>query len=80
MEDHFDAIPVQYRTERLGRMRDLITQIEAEQECCRKLFLKLDTGFGDQSDIEELQKTAVWLYRNLATYKKLHSSSIEGVV
>jgi len=80
MEDPFNGTTFSFRTDRLGRMRDLITQIKADQECCRKLLLKLDTGRGDQSDIEELQRTTAWLHRNLAIYKKIQSSSIEGVV
>lgn len=80
MEDFFNSNTSSFRMDRLGRMRDLITQIKTDQECCRKLLLKLDTGLGDQSDIEELQRIMAWLDRNLAIYKKLLSTGIEGVV
>lgn len=80
MEDPFNSIFFSFTMDRLGRMRDLITQIKADQECCRKLLLKLDTGLADQLDIEELQRTTAWLNRNLVIYKNLSSMSIEGVV
>ena len=80
MEDPFNGTTFSFRTDRLGRMRDLITQIKADQECCRKLLLKLDTGRGDQSDIEELQRTTAWLHRNLAIYKKIQSSGVSTQV
>jgi hypothetical protein len=56
MEDHFDAIPVQYRMERLGRMRDLIMQIEADYKRYRFLKQMVDAGIGELSSPSCLKK------------------------
>ena len=55
MEDHFDAIPVPYRTERLGRMRDLIMQIEADYK--RYRFLKQMVDAGIAANVEQVQES-----------------------
>lgn len=79
MEDHFDAILVQYRTERLGRMRDLIMQIEADYK--RYKFLKqiVDAGIGDNSDMAELHRREAWMKRSMTTFRRLNAISIEGI-
>ena len=79
MDDPFDTIPVPYRTERLGRVRGLIIQIEADYKCCRNVMQRLKMGNEDQLDIEELQKSLVWLRRDVIEYSKMNSMSIEGV-
>ena len=79
MEDHFNTIPVQYRTERLGRLKDLITQIEADYK--RHKFLKqmVDAEIGDNSAMEELHRMEVWIKRDMTAYRRLNAMSIEGV-
>ena len=79
MEDHFDAIPVPYRTERLGRMRDLIMQIEADYKRYKFLKQRVDTGIGDNSDMEELCKREAWMKRSMTTFRRLNAMSIEGI-
>ena len=80
MEDQFDTIPVPYRTERLGRMRDLIMQIEADYKCYKHLKQKVGAGIGDSSDIEELHKMKAWMMRDMAAYRRLSAISIEGIM
>ena len=79
MEDHFDAIPVPYRTERLNRMRDLIMQIEEDYK--RYKFLKqiADAGIGNDFDIEELHRREAWMKRSMTTFRRLNAMSIEGI-
>ena len=79
MEDHFNTIPVPYRTERLGRLRDLITQIEADYK--RHIFLKqrVNAEIGANSDMEELHRMEVWMKRDMTAYKRLNAVSIEGI-
>jgi hypothetical protein len=79
MEDHFDAIPVPYRTERLGRMRDLIMQIEADYSRYKYLKQMVDAGSGDHSDMEELQRREAWMKRSMNTFRRLNAMSIEGI-
>ena len=79
MEDHFDKIPVQYRTERLGRLRDLITQIEADYKRHKFLKQRVDAEIGDNSDMEELHRMEVWMKRDMTAYRRLSVISIEGV-
>jgi hypothetical protein len=79
MEDHFDAIPVQYRTERLGRMRDLIMQIEADYKRYNFLKQMVDAGIGDNSDMEELYRRKAWMKRSMTTFIRLNAMSIEGI-
>ena len=79
MEDHFDAIPVPYRTERLGRMRDLIMQIEADYSRYKFLKQRVDAGIGDNSDMEEIGKREAWMNRNMTTFRRLNAMSIEGI-
>lgn len=80
MEDHFDAIPVPYRTERLGRMRDLIIQIEADYKRYESLRQIADAGRGNRSDMEELLKREAWMKRNMTIFRRLNAMSIEGVM
>ena len=79
MEEDFDAIPAAYRTERLGRMRDLIMQIEADYK--RYKFLKqiADAGIGNDFDIEELHRCEAWMKRSMTTFRRLNVMSIEGI-
>jgi hypothetical protein len=79
MEDHFDFIPVPYRTERMGRMRDLIIQIKADYKRYKHLKQKIDAGIGDSSDMEELNIRESWIKRDMTVYKRLNAMSIEGV-
>ena len=79
MEDHFDAIPVQYRTERFGRMRDLIMQIEADYSRYKFLKPMVDAGIGDNSDMEELHRREAWMKRSMTTFRRLNAMSIEGI-
>lgn len=79
MEDHFDTIPVPYRTERLGRMRDLIMQIEADYSRYKYLKQMVDAGNGDHSDMEELQRREAWMKRSMTTFRRLNAMSIEGI-
>jgi hypothetical protein len=68
MEDHFDDIPVQYRTERLGRMRDLITQIEADYKRYETLRKITDAGSGSKPESEELNRRVTWMKRNMLAF------------
>ena len=79
MEEDFDAIPAAYRTERLGRMRDLIMQIEADYK--RYKFLKQisDTGISNDFDMEELHRREAWMKRSMTTFRRLNALSIEGI-
>ena len=79
MDDPFDTIPVPYRTERLGRARDLVMQIEADYAYQRDIMQRLEAGNANQSDIEELQKSLAWLKRDMMEYSEMNSISIEGV-
>lgn len=79
MEDHFDKIPVQYRTERLGRLRGLITQIEADYKRCNYLKQKTHLRVSDHSEIEEMLKMETWIKRDMTIYKRLNAVSIEGI-
>jgi len=79
MEDHFNTIPVQYRTERLGRLRDLITQIEADYKRHKFLKQRVDAEIGDNSAMEELHRMEVWMKRDMITYRRLNVVSIEGI-
>ena len=79
MEDHFDAIPVQYRTERFCRMRDLIMQIEADYSRYKFLKQRVDAGIGDNSDMEEIGKREAWMKRSMITFRHLNAMSIEGI-
>ena len=79
MEDHFDNIPVSYRTQRLGRLRDLITQIEADYQRYKFLKQKIDAGSGDNSYMEELHRMESWMKRDMTAYRRLNSVSIEGI-
>jgi len=79
MEDHFDTIPVQYRTERLGRLRDLIMQIEADYKRYESLKQIADAERGNRSDMEELHRRESWMKRNMTTFMRLNAMSIEGV-
>jgi hypothetical protein len=79
MEDQFDTIPVPYRTERLGRMRELIIQIEADCKRYEDLKQKIEAGIGDSSDIEELHRMKAWMNRDMTAYRRLNAISIEGI-
>ena len=79
MEDHFDKIPVPYRTERLGRMRELIMQIEADYKRYKFLKQKADAGIGNDFDIEELHRREAWMKRSMTTFRRLNAMSIEGI-
>jgi hypothetical protein len=79
MEDLSDTIPVPYRTERLGRMRDLIIQIEADYKRYKFLKQKVDAGIGDNYDMEELRRTEIWMKRDITAYRRLNTVSIEGI-
>jgi hypothetical protein len=79
MEDPFDIIPVPYKAERLGRMRDLVIQIEADYRRFVALKRKIDAGLGENSNREELLRVSVWLKINITTYRRLNAMSIEGV-
>jgi hypothetical protein len=79
MEEDFDAIPVPYRTERLGRMQDLIMQIEADYKRYKFLKQRVDAGISDNSDMEDLHRREAWMKRNMATFRRLNTMSIEGI-
>lgn len=79
MEDFYNMIPFPYRTDRMGRIRDVITQIRADSERYMAIKQKIEAGFGDDSDIEELQKTKAWLQKEVLAYKRLNSMSMEGI-
>ena len=79
MEDPFDIIPVPYRTERLGRMRELIMQIDADYKRYEFLKQKVEAGVGDDSNREELQRRETWMKRDVTAYRRLNAMSIEGV-
>ena len=79
MEDNFDTIPVPYRTERLGRMRDLMMQIEADYSRYKYIKQMVDAGSGDHSDMEELQRREAWMKRSMTTFMRLNAMSIEGI-
>jgi hypothetical protein len=79
MEDHFDIIPVPYRTERLGRLRDLIIQIEADYKGYKHLKQKIEAGIGNSSDMEELHRREAWMKRDMTAYRRLNAMSIEGI-
>jgi len=79
MGDHFDAIPVPYRTKRLSRMRDLIMQIEADYKRYRFLKQMADAEIGDNSDMEELHRREAWIKRSMTTFRHLNAMSIEGI-
>ena len=79
MEDHFDTIPVQYRSERLSRMREMIMQIEADYERYKFLKQRVDEGPGSNYDTEELSKREVWMKRSMTTFRRLNAMSIEGI-
>lgn len=79
MGNHFDAIPVQYRTERLGRIRDLITQIEADYKRYEFLRQMADAGIGDNSDMEALYRREAWMKRSMTTLRHLNAMSIGGI-
>ena len=79
MEDQFDAIPVPYKTERLGRMRDLIMQIEADYKRYESLKQMVDAGSGNEADLEELHRREAWMKRSMTTFRRLNAMSIEGI-
>ena len=79
MEDLFDTLPVPYRMERLGRMRELIMQIEADYECYEALKWKIETGIGAQSDRDDLNRIVLCLKKNIIAYRWLNALSIEGI-
>ena len=79
MEDQFDAIPVPYRTERLGRMRDIIMQIEADYKRNETLKQIADAGSGNKADFEELHRREAWMKRNINILRRLNAMSIEGI-
>ena len=79
MEDHFDNIPVSYRTQRLGRLRDLITQIEADFKRYKFLKERVDMGSYDNCDMEELHRMEAWMKRDITAYRRLNAASIEGI-
>jgi hypothetical protein len=79
MADHFDSIPVPYRTERLGRLRDLIIQIEADYKRYKHLKQKIEAGIGVNSEMEELHRREAWIKRNVNVFRRLNAMSIEGV-
>ena len=79
MEEDFDAIPAAYRTERLGRMRDLIMQIEADYKRYKLLKRMVYAGIGNDSDMEELGKREAWMKRSMTTFRRLNAMSIEGI-
>jgi len=79
MEDQFDAIPVPYKTERLGRMRDLIMQIEADCKRYESLKQIIDAGSGNKVHFEELHRREAWMKRNMTTFRRLNAMSIEGI-
>ena len=79
MEEDFDAIPTAYRTERLGRIRDLITQIEADYKRYKFLRQTVDAGISDNSDMEELHRREAWMKRSMNTFRRLNAMSIEGI-
>ena len=79
MEDQFDAIPVPYRTERLGRMRDLIMQIEADYKRYESLKQIIDAGSGNEAHLEELHTRVAWMKRSIITFRRLNVMSIEGI-
>lgn len=79
MEDQFDAIPILYRTERLGRLRDLVMQIEADYKKYESLKQIVDAGRGNSSDMEELHRKEAWMKRNMTIFRRLNAMSIEGI-
>ncbi len=79
MEDFYNIIPFPYRTERIGRIRDVITQIRADSERYMAIKQKIEAGFGDDADMEELQQTRAWLQKEKFTYKRMNSKGIEGI-
>lgn len=79
MEDPFDNIPVPYRAERLGRMRNLIMQIEADYEQYIDLKNRIEEGISIESEREDLHRIEAWLKRNIIAYRRLSAMSIEGV-
>ena len=79
MEDHFDNIPVSYRTQRLGRLRDIITQIQADYERYKFLKQRVTAGSGDNSDMEDLHRMEAWMKRDMTAYRRLNAASIEGI-
>lgn len=79
MEDHFDALPVQYRSERLGRMRDMIMQIETDYERYKFLKQRVDEGLGGNYETEELSKREAWMKQSMTTLRRLNAMSIEGI-
>jgi hypothetical protein len=80
MEDNFDSMPVPYRTERLGRMRDLIIQIEADYKRYETLKWIADAGSGNRADLEELHRREAWMKRNMTPFRYLNAMSIEGIM
>lgn len=79
MDGEFDKIPVPYRTERLGRMQDLIVRIKADYGYYAMLKRKVEAGNRKESDIEDMRRIVAWLKRDINAYKKLSTMSIEGV-
>lgn len=79
MEDPFDNIPVPYSAERLGRMRDIIMQIETEYERYNDLKQKIEDGINTEYESEDLHRIMAWLKRDMNAYRRLSAMSIEGV-
>jgi len=78
MEDPYDMIPLQHRAERLCRMQDLIMQIEADYKRYKYLKQRVNAEIDDNSDLEELHRTAAWIKREMMAYRRLNAMSIEG--
>lgn len=79
MEDQFDAIPVPYRTERLARMRDLITEIETDYKQYQTLKQVVGAGSSNKAYLEELHRREAWMKRSIITFRRLNAMSIEGI-
>ncbi|MGV8080996.1 MAG: hypothetical protein AB2L22_13180 [Syntrophales bacterium] len=79
MEASYDAIPVAYRVERLGRMKDLVLQMEADYAHFQELKLKMEGDGGTKPEREDFLATVVRLKREMIAYRRLREVSIEGV-
>jgi hypothetical protein len=80
MEDLFDRDPYSKHRDRIVLIREVIRQINLDQETYRQIHHRLEAGNGDESDREELRRIKVRLKNNLALYNKLNSTDIEGVI
>ena len=79
MEELYDSVPASYRSERLGRMKDLISQMEADSDHFQALQNRISKGTGTEKEMEDFLAIAVRLRREYKAYRRLRQMSIEGV-